>query len=830
MNVHVFTNTSVLDLNTLRTRASLLVGDATFVDGWRAVPLPPTDSLPDHPPDTTALDDFVHYIHDLDNSSFQSLPSPGQPRTRSDPSHSPATFLSQTRPASYGQQRVGQQTLFDESVSRTRQSDAPGSSSIYAMSGQLSIHTADISARNVLSPSSRISSNAVQSIPVPPNQLELYPHQPSLHSMQSANQDSLYGSHELRDNGQSTSHPSGSQQSSLDSLYTPARVTASHSQLVPTPFSPAEALQRPSILQHAARGNEESYGFSIMIPPNQAQLNVNRFSNHQADIDTPQLQQHATASSGNSRPLAPGWSQGSLYGSLPAPDSQPCSNTTPPGLIHSSSCLPRAPISPQADASQSQSRSLQGQIEDRILPGFVFTTLVGNTNASDASGTNVFGRYELFPHVPASQEHDQDNAGDDPPGLFHLSRSSDTSHHVLNRDRPQDDEDVAMDLEQNDEEQIPGLGSSWIQNEYLASRRDFEGDDGPDIDHVFTFDAHDAHSAMGGNSMDVDILATGHTEEDAFAVEQDLTDTLGMQFSASVGPLEADISSYDALPATQPASQSSSPPDPLSGPSIYWDSILGEQPVGSTISHPPFQQSSQPVLTSQNHVQDLSQQQRVHEYTNDTPRASPAPSAYLSSDQALARQQARDQWGDKYDRALTAAYHQRHSREDPYAVEYGQPDLSGPPVSQDSRAADFPDDDSHVATPRPSQSRLPVEPTGPSPQVSSGPNPHSPYIPDRSLSQSDVQHQQPLTALAEHLRRAGANANTQFRSHLPVLLGKGASLPFTGRTHPRRPSDTVVPDSQEQRDKRERAKRKRVVWPDPLQWVFPEVSLTLASL
>lgn len=215
MNVHVFTNTSVLDLNTLRTRASLLVGDATFVDGWRAVPLPPTDSLPDHPPDTTALDDFVHYIHDLDNSSFQILPSPDQPRTLSDPNHSPATFLSQTRPASYGQQRVGQQTLFDESVSRTRQSDAPGSSSIYAMSGQLSIHTADISARNVLSPSARISSNAVQSIPVPPNQLELYPHQPSLHSMQSANQDSLYGSHELRDNGQSSANLSSYMRVSL---------------------------------------------------------------------------------------------------------------------------------------------------------------------------------------------------------------------------------------------------------------------------------------------------------------------------------------------------------------------------------------------------------------------------------------------------------------------------------------------------------------------------------------------------------------------------------------------------------------------------------------
>ena len=210
MNVHVFTDAADLDSHTLRARASLLIDDATFVDGWRAVPLSATDSLPDPLPDTVALDDFVHYIYDPGHSSFGSLPSPGQPRTRSHPGHSPASFLSQRRqPSSAQEESVHQPTLFDQSAFYTRQSDAPVSLSIYGLGGQPStlpshLHdsTSATSAPNILPPSilSRASFDTAGSNPVPPNQLELYARQDRSPSMRSGSQDSLYGSREFSGN------------------------------------------------------------------------------------------------------------------------------------------------------------------------------------------------------------------------------------------------------------------------------------------------------------------------------------------------------------------------------------------------------------------------------------------------------------------------------------------------------------------------------------------------------------------------------------------------------------------------------------------------------
>lgn len=467
------------------------------------------------------------------------------------------------------------------------------------------------------------------------------------------------------------------------------------------------------------------------------------------------------------------------------------------------------------------------------------------------------GRYEASQRIPPFQQRIRDTDDDDPPGLSLLPRISSTPDNELpgRRSQPGEGEDAAMDIVdgEEEEEEIPGLGSllaTQTQNEWLQSRKPEEDES----DRALTFNLGDVDSGMGESGMEIDREPSRDNEEDEeYAVEQDLTDVYGMQASSFVTAPPNDTA--DNSQTTAPASPTASPPDPLSGPYVHWSQILPSAPALPSQAH-----SNHPLVSQRSAKAnpDLSQQR---EYPYDPLRASPVPSAYLTTQDGLARAQARELWGEKYDRGLLNAYGRGHrASEDPYAELYNDAGGAvggddGVVASQDSRAADFAEDDQdqNFAQAHGSPAILPPRQE----DEESRANPNSPYIPPRSLSSQPRSQSQPgqsplfqFTPASYMVRAQTLNPSTldsssssSFRPRtfrpptLPPLPGQVVRIPFAGQHHPRRPSDTVVPDSQESDKGKSRiesaggeGKRKRVERPMSLSWVLPTVRTPLRHL
>ena len=443
-----------------------------------------------------------------------------------------------------------------------------------------------------------------------------------------------------------------------------------------------------------------------------------------------------------------------------------------------------------------------------------------------------------------SKPHPDD---DNPPGLSFLPSSS--AGNIPESQRQQHEgEGAAVDVTGDKEEEIPGLGSSWAsqtQNEWLLSHYSED-----DRIRPFIFNANDNDSDMGESGMDVDrMLGRDEEEDEEFAIEQDLTDAFSMRTSSptpTIGPDTLNLSQR-----TEPASPTASPPDPLSGPSVRWSQVLAGTHRRVPLSQAPSQAPpGHPNLSqhSANANIDLLQQPT---YIRDVRSGSPVPSAYLSPQEALIRAQARAEWGEKYDFALEAAYGRRRTNQDPYAEMYNDMartvEDNVAAVSQDSRAADFAEDEEYHSQPRTqAEGVLPPQRD----DEESLANPNSPYIPPRSLSSQPRTHSQPglpplfhLTPTS-HVHRTQTLESTSFdtsssssfrpRTYRPPILppwpGQVVHIPPAGQFRPRRPSDTIVPDSQESNKSKSQAeetapgnKRKRVEMPETLEWVLPSV-------
>lgn len=395
---------------------------------------------------------------------------------------------------------------------------------------------------------------------------------------------------------------------------------------------------------------------------------------------------------------------------------------------------------------------------------------------------------------------------------------------------------------------------------------------------AFSLEQHDepadADSGMGESGADfLQPMGPTQDEMDDDAIEQDLTAPQGMLSSS---PLAFPSSfAMPSQPQPQPDSQNSqdrqstAPNSQDSQPSVHWSQILTNHrryaPASASqlpplrehsSSHPPQPHPSQPYA-SQPYARPSGSAER------HVSSGSPVPSAYLPSEDALARAYARETWGERYDGALRAAYSKRRENDDadPYTAclndGLGSDNRERTPsrvLSQGSRAAE---DGVYGDGP------LEDEPEGEAPlggllrhsQLSSedgstdvqsilaGLSPPPPQRHAERIPPFGPEHTTPRAAPRE-LPTARRRSHTPPRTYrpptLPALPGEEHTvvLPFASQLHPRPPSDTVVPDSQSQElrdavlrgDEHDgaqgdggRARRRRIERPEELGWVLPTV-------